>query len=70
MFYNARFSIQDYKVDFKSIKISSNRMNETYRPVHLNKTVLGYYCQPGANDFRFDLTLSYKVCLQFLNWLY
>lgn len=36
-------------------------MNETYRPVKLNKVVMGYYCSPKTSDYCFDLTLNYKL---------
>ena len=36
-------------------------MNETYRPVKVNKIVNGYYSPPDQNDYMFDLNLSYKV---------
>ena len=37
------------------------KMNESYRPVELKKIVYGYPCPAGTLDFRFDLTLSYKL---------
>ena len=37
------------------------KMNETLRPVKLEKFVYGYYQSPSQNDFLFDMSLSYKV---------
>lgn len=36
-------------------------MNEKFRPVKLERTVLGYYCSPKMSDYCFDLSLSYKL---------
>ncbi|GFT18088.1 probable ATP-dependent DNA helicase HFM1 [Nephila pilipes] len=37
------------------------KMNENLRPVHLRKVVLGYPCSHPVSEFRFDLSLSYKL---------
>jgi len=37
------------------------KMNEKFRPVKLDKFVLGYYCSPKMSDYCFDLSLSYKL---------
>jgi ATP-dependent DNA helicase HFM1/MER3 len=39
----------------------SYQINESFRPVKLKKIVLGYYFSPDMTDFRFDLSLSYKI---------
>ena len=36
-------------------------MNEAYRPVKVRKIVQGYYCAPDTTDFRFEMSLNYKV---------
>jgi ATP-dependent DNA helicase HFM1/MER3 len=36
-------------------------MNESYRPVKLEKIVIGYYCSQKTSDYLFDLNLSYKL---------
>ena len=36
-------------------------MDESYRPVKLRKVVLGFPCSPNQNDFKFDLSLNYKM---------
>ncbi|KAK0137472.1 putative ATP-dependent DNA helicase HFM1 [Merluccius polli] len=36
-------------------------MDESYRPVKLRQMVLGFPCSPNQNDFKFDLSLSYKM---------
>ncbi|GFR28616.1 probable ATP-dependent DNA helicase HFM1, partial [Trichonephila clavata] len=37
------------------------KMNENLRPVQLRKVVLGYPCSDSLSEFRFDLSLSYKL---------
>lgn len=36
-------------------------MDESHRPVKLRKVVLGFPCNPNQTEFRFDLTLNYKM---------
>ncbi|XP_051556744.1 probable ATP-dependent DNA helicase HFM1 isoform X2 [Myxocyprinus asiaticus] len=36
-------------------------MDESHRPVKLRKVVLGFPCGNNQNEFRFDLSLSYKM---------
>ncbi|XP_035279407.1 probable ATP-dependent DNA helicase HFM1 isoform X1 [Anguilla anguilla] len=36
-------------------------MDESFRPVKLRKVVLGFPCSSGQNDFKFDLSLNYKM---------
>lgn len=36
-------------------------MGEEYRPVALRKVVLGYPFSEKLSDFKFDLTLNYKL---------
>lgn len=36
-------------------------MGEEYRPVKLRKVVLGYPCSENISDFKFDLSLNYKL---------
>ena len=36
-------------------------MDESLRPVRLRKVVLGYPCSENTSEFRFDLTLNYKL---------
>uniref|UniRef100_A0A3B3HZ50 DNA 3'-5' helicase n=1 Tax=Oryzias latipes TaxID=8090 RepID=A0A3B3HZ50_ORYLA len=36
-------------------------MNESHRPVKLRKVVLGFPCSPNQTEFKFDLSLSYKM---------
>ncbi|KAJ0012169.1 hypothetical protein NQD34_013144, partial [Periophthalmus magnuspinnatus] len=36
-------------------------MDESHRPVKLRKVVLGFPCNPSQTEFRFDLTLNYKM---------
>ncbi|XP_042559018.1 probable ATP-dependent DNA helicase HFM1 [Clupea harengus] len=40
---------------------TSLEMDESYRPVKLRKVVLGFPCSNGQNDFKFDLSLNYKM---------
>ncbi|XP_053326283.1 probable ATP-dependent DNA helicase HFM1 [Spea bombifrons] len=37
------------------------KMDETHRPVKLRKVVLGFPCSSNQTEFKFDLTLNYKV---------
>ncbi|CAL1266659.1 unnamed protein product, partial [Larinioides sclopetarius] len=37
------------------------KLNENLRPVLLRKVVLGYPCSDTLSEFRFDLSLSYKL---------
>uniref|UniRef100_A0A8C5R4H0 Probable ATP-dependent DNA helicase HFM1 n=1 Tax=Leptobrachium leishanense TaxID=445787 RepID=A0A8C5R4H0_9ANUR len=37
------------------------KMDETHRPVKLRKVVLGFPCGSNKTDFKFDLTLNYKM---------
>ena len=36
-------------------------MDESLRPVHLRKVVLGYNCSENTSEFKFDITLNYKL---------
>ena len=36
-------------------------MDESYRPVTLRKTVLGYPCYNNGSEFKFDISLNYKL---------
>ncbi|XP_076832364.1 putative ATP-dependent DNA helicase HFM1 isoform X2 [Brachyhypopomus gauderio] len=36
-------------------------MDESYRPVKLRKVVLGFPCGTNQNEFKFDLSLNYKM---------
>ena len=36
-------------------------MDESYRPVKLRKVVLGFAMSKGMSEFRFDLSLNYKM---------
>ncbi|KAK7945331.1 hypothetical protein WMY93_001059 [Mugilogobius chulae] len=36
-------------------------MDESHRPVKLRKVVLGFPCNPSQTEFKFDLTLNYKM---------
>uniref|UniRef100_A0A8C1F3D8 DNA 3'-5' helicase n=1 Tax=Cyprinus carpio carpio TaxID=630221 RepID=A0A8C1F3D8_CYPCA len=36
-------------------------MDETHRPVKLRKVVLGFPCGSNQNEFKFDLSLNYKM---------
>ncbi|XP_019646641.1 PREDICTED: LOW QUALITY PROTEIN: probable ATP-dependent DNA helicase HFM1 [Branchiostoma belcheri] len=38
-----------------------HKMDESYRPVKLRKVILGYPCSSGSSEFRFDLSLNYKI---------
>lgn len=42
---------------------NSCRMDESCRPVRLRKVVLGYPCPENMSEFRFDLSLNYKLAL-------
>ncbi|XP_063284129.1 probable ATP-dependent DNA helicase HFM1 [Pelobates fuscus] len=37
------------------------KMDETQRPVKLRKVVLGFPCSNNQTEFKFDLTLNYKI---------
>ncbi|XP_017399618.1 probable ATP-dependent DNA helicase HFM1 isoform X2 [Cebus imitator] len=37
------------------------KMDESHRPVKLQKVVLGFPCSSNQNEFKFDLTLDYKI---------
>uniref|UniRef100_G1KUQ1 Probable ATP-dependent DNA helicase HFM1 n=1 Tax=Anolis carolinensis TaxID=28377 RepID=G1KUQ1_ANOCA len=37
------------------------KIDERYRPVKLRKVVLGFPCSSNQTEFKFDLTLNYKV---------
>ncbi|XP_049780691.1 probable ATP-dependent DNA helicase HFM1 [Schistocerca cancellata] len=37
------------------------KISEEHRPVKLNKIVLGYNCPQNMSQFRFDISLSYKL---------
>ncbi|XP_042322051.1 probable ATP-dependent DNA helicase HFM1 isoform X2 [Sceloporus undulatus] len=37
------------------------KIDERYRPVKLHKVVLGFPCSSNQTEFKFDLTLNYKV---------
>ncbi|XP_049454968.1 probable ATP-dependent DNA helicase HFM1 isoform X3 [Epinephelus fuscoguttatus] len=36
-------------------------MDESHRPVKLRKVVLGFPCSPNQTEFKFDLSLNYKM---------
>ncbi|CAB4028021.1 probable ATP-dependent DNA helicase HFM1 [Paramuricea clavata] len=36
-------------------------MDDSYRPVKLRKVVIGYPCNENTSNFRFDLSLNYKL---------
>ncbi|XP_029929862.1 probable ATP-dependent DNA helicase HFM1 [Myripristis murdjan] len=36
-------------------------MDESHRPVKLRKVVLGFPCNPNQTEFKFDLSLNYKM---------
>lgn len=36
-------------------------MDESHRPVKLRKVVLGFPCNSNQSDFKFDLSLNYKM---------
>uniref|UniRef100_A0A3Q0SYV1 Probable ATP-dependent DNA helicase HFM1 n=1 Tax=Amphilophus citrinellus TaxID=61819 RepID=A0A3Q0SYV1_AMPCI len=36
-------------------------MDESHRPVRLRKVVLGFPCGPNQTEFKFDLSLNYKI---------
>uniref|UniRef100_A0A8C6QTC7 HFM1, ATP-dependent DNA helicase homolog n=1 Tax=Nannospalax galili TaxID=1026970 RepID=A0A8C6QTC7_NANGA len=37
------------------------KMDESHRPVKLKKVVLGFPCSSNQTEFKFDLTLNYKI---------
>ncbi|XP_047420407.1 probable ATP-dependent DNA helicase HFM1 [Sciurus carolinensis] len=37
------------------------KMDESHRPVKLRKVVLGFPCSSNQTEFKFDLTLNYKI---------
>ena len=37
------------------------RLGDEYRPVKLQRVVHGYPFQEGSSDFRFDISLNYKL---------
>ncbi|XP_041348113.1 probable ATP-dependent DNA helicase HFM1 [Gigantopelta aegis] len=37
------------------------KLDEKYRPVHLQKIVIGYPFKEGFSEFRFDMNLAYKL---------
>ncbi|XP_060058042.1 probable ATP-dependent DNA helicase HFM1 isoform X2 [Erinaceus europaeus] len=37
------------------------KMDESHRPVKLRKVVLGFPCSDNQTEFKFDLTLNYKI---------
>lgn len=37
------------------------KMDESHRPVKLQKVVLGFPCGSNQTEFKFDLALNYKV---------
>lgn len=37
------------------------KMDEKHRPVKLRKVVLGFPCSNNQTEFKFDLTLNYKI---------
>uniref|UniRef100_UPI00398EC65E probable ATP-dependent DNA helicase HFM1 isoform X3 n=1 Tax=Pristiophorus japonicus TaxID=55135 RepID=UPI00398EC65E len=39
----------------------SMKIDESYRPVKLRKVVLGFPCSSTQTEFKFDLTLNYKI---------
>lgn len=36
-------------------------MDESHRPVKLRKVVLGFPCSQNQTEFKFDLSLNYKM---------
>ncbi|XP_072220467.1 probable ATP-dependent DNA helicase HFM1 isoform X1 [Leuresthes tenuis] len=38
-------------------------MDESHRPVKLRKVVLGFPCSPNQTEFKFDLSLNYKMAI-------
>ena len=36
-------------------------MDDSYRPVKLRKVVIGYSCNENTTNFKFDLSLNYKL---------
>lgn len=36
-------------------------MDESHRPVKLRRVVLGFPCSPNQTEFKFDLSLNYKM---------
>ena len=40
---------------------SYSSLGDEYRPVTLRKVVLGYPCSESTSDFKFDLSLNYKL---------
>ncbi|XP_025088893.1 uncharacterized protein LOC112560994 isoform X5 [Pomacea canaliculata] len=48
-------------LSFPSHPAAAFKIGEEYRPVKLNRVVLGYPSPNGSSDFQFDLTLSYKL---------
>lgn len=45
----------------KSNNTKSFKFSDDYRPVKLNKIVLGYSEPPKSNPFRFDMALNYRL---------
>ena len=41
--------------------LSAHRLDDSLRPVRLRKVVLGYPTSEQTSEFRFDLTLNYKL---------
>ncbi|KAG6929225.1 HFM1, ATP dependent DNA helicase -like protein, partial [Chelydra serpentina] len=37
------------------------KIDESHRPVKLRKIVLGFPCSVNQTEFKFDLTLNYKI---------
>jgi len=37
------------------------KMDDSHRPVKLRKVVLGFPCGSNQNEFKFDLSLNYKM---------
>ena len=37
------------------------KLDEKYRPVHLQKLIIGYHFKEGFSEFRFDMNLAYKL---------
>lgn len=40
---------------------NNNRLDERLRPVQLRRVVLGYPTEESWSDYRFDLSLNYKI---------
>ena len=38
-----------------------HRMDDSHRPVKLRKVVLGFQCSENQSEFKFDLSLNYKL---------